>query len=236
MTNAAKLAVKLEKRIGYTFTDRSYLLLALTHSSYANEYRLHRIGHNERIEFLGDAVLEIITSDFLYRNFPDMSEGQMSRKRASLVCEPTLAYCARQVGLGEFLFLGKGEDMSGGRGRDSILSDALEALIGAIYLDGGLEEAKTFIMKYILDDIEHKSMFRDSKTYLQEILQKDHKEPIRYELVDTIGPEHDRIFVMNVLLGDKIIGTGQGHSKQSAGQEAAYHAIVTMGREPREAL
>ena len=236
MTNAAKLTVKLEKRIGYTFTDRSYLLLALTHSSYANEYRLHRIGHNERIEFLGDAVLEIITSDFLYRNFPDMSEGQMSRKRASLVCEPTLAYCARQVGLGEFLFLGKGEDMSGGRGRDSILSDALEALIGAIYLDGGLEEAKTFIMKYILDDIEHKSMFRDSKTYLQEILQKDHKEPIRYELVDTIGPEHDRIFVMNVLLGDKVIGTGQGHSKQSAGQEAAYHAIVTMGREPREAL
>ncbi len=236
MTNAVKLTVKLEKRIGYTFTDRSYLLLALTHSSYANEYRLHRIGHNERIEFLGDAVLEIITSDFLYRNFPDMSEGQMSRKRASLVCEPTLAYCARQVGLGEFLFLGKGEDMSGGRGRDSILSDALEALIGAIYLDGGLEEAKTFIMKYILDDIEHKSMFRDSKTYLQEILQKDHKEPIRYELVDTIGPEHDRIFVMNVLLGDKVIGTGQGHSKQSAGQEAAYHAIVTMGREPREAL
>lgn len=236
MTNAAKLTVKLEKRIGYTFTDRSCLLLALTHSSYANEYRLHRIGHNERIEFLGDAVLEIITSDFLYRNFPDMSEGQMSRKRASLVCEPTLAYCARQVGLGEFLFLGKGEDMSGGRGRDSILSDALEALIGAIYLDGGLEEAKTFIMKYILDDIEHKSMFRDSKTYLQEILQKDHKEPIRYELVDTIGPEHDRIFVMNVLLGDKVIGTGQGHSKQSAGQEAAYHAIVTMGREPREAL
>jgi len=236
MTNAAKLTVKLEKRIGYTFADRSYLLLALTHSSYANEYRLHRIGHNERIEFLGDAVLEIITSDFLYRNFPDMSEGQMSRKRASLVCEPTLAYCARQVGLGEFLFLGKGEDMSGGRGRDSILSDALEALIGAIYLDGGLEEAKTFIMKYILDDIEHKSMFRDSKTYLQEILQKDHKEPIRYELVDTIGPEHDRIFVMNVLLGDKVIGTGQGHSKQSAGQEAAYHAIVTMGREPREAL
>ena len=232
MNNAARAVKRLERRIGYTFTDRSHLLLALTHSSYANEYRLHKIEHNERIEFLGDAVLEIVSSDFLYRNFPQMSEGQMSRKRASLVCEPTLAYCARQIGLGEFLFLGKGEDMSGGRSRDSILPDALEALIGAIYLDGGLERARDFIMTYILDDIEHKSMFRDSKTCLQEMLQKDHKEPISYELADTIGPEHDRIFVMNVLLGDTVIGTGQGHSKQAAGQEAAYHAIIKMGREP----
>ena len=225
MTNAAKLAGKLEKRIGYTFADRSHLLLALTHSSYANEYRLRRIGHNERIEFLGDAVLEIIASDFLYRNFPEMSEGQMSRKRASLVCEPTLAYCARQIGLGEFLFLGKGEDMSGGRGRDSILSDALEALIGAIYLDGGMEEAKTFIMKYILDDIEHKSMFRDSKTYLQEILQKDGGDAPTYEITGQSGPPHAPVFRATVYRYEKALAEGEGKTKKQAEQAAALAAL-----------
>lgn len=231
MTGANEKAQKLEEEIGYHFQDRSQLFLALTHSSYANEYKLHKIHHNERIEFLGDAVLEIVCSDFLYRNFPEMSEGQMSKKRASLVCEPTLAYCARQIGLGQYLFLGRGEDLSGGRNRDSVLSDAMESLIGAIYLDGGLEKARDFIMKYILDDIEHKSMFRDSKTYLQEILQKTHREPITYRLAGTKGPEHDRTFIMEVLLGDEVIGTGEGHSKQAAGQEAAYHAILHLNED-----
>ena len=228
---AEKDLKQLQEKIGYFFQNQALLQTALTHSSYANEYRLKKIHHNERIEFLGDAVLEIVSSDFLYRNFPDMSEGQMSRKRASLVCEPTLAYCARQIDLGSYILLGRGEDMSGGRRRDSILSDALESLIGAIYLDGGLEKAESFIMRFILDDIEHKSMFHDSKTYLQEMLQKDHKEPISYELTDTRGPEHDRVFVMQVKLGDKVIGTGEGHSKQSAGQEAAYRAILALTKD-----
>ncbi|MGN0203270.1 MAG: ribonuclease III [Coprococcus sp.] len=219
---------ELQQKIAYTFHDENLLFTALTHSSYANEHKLHKIHHNERLEFLGDAVLEIVSSDFLFRNFPDMAEGQMSKKRASLVCEPTLAYCARQLGLGKYLMLGKGEDMGGGRNRDSILSDALEAVIGALYLDGGIEEARIFIMANVLNDIEHKAMFQDSKTILQELLQRDHKEPITYEVVDMTGPEHDRLFVMQVKLGDRVIGQGSGRTKQAAGQEAAYHAILAL--------
>lgn len=222
------LLKELQDKINYQFNDEQLLFTALTHSSYANEHKLHKIHHNERLEFLGDAVLEIVSSDFLFKNFPDMAEGQMSKKRASLVCEPTLAYCARQITLGKYLMLGKGEDMGGGRNRDSILSDALEAVIGSIYLDGGLEKASAFIMANVLNDIEHKAMFQDSKTILQEILQKEHKEPITYEVVDTTGPEHNRMFVMQVKLGDCVIGKGSGRTKQAAGQEAAYHAILAI--------
>ena len=222
------LLKELQQKIDYQFKDENLLFTALTHSSYANEHKLHKIHHNERLEFLGDAVLEVVSSDFLFKNFPDMAEGQMSKKRASLVCEPTLAYCARQIGLGKYLMLGKGEDMGGGRNRDSILSDALEAVIGSIYLDGGIENASRFIMANVLNDIEHKAMFQDSKTILQEILQKDHKDPISYEVVDTTGPEHNRMFEMQVKLGDKVIGRGSGRTKQAAGQEAAYHAILAL--------
>lgn len=222
------LLKELQQKMAYTFHDEKLLFTALTHSSYANEHRLYKIHHNERLEFLGDAVLEIVSSDFLFKNFPDMTEGQMSKKRASLVCEPTLAYCARQLGLGKYLMLGKGEDMGGGRNRDSILSDALEAVIGSIYLDSGIEQARDFIMANVLNDIEHKAMFQDSKTILQEILQRDYKEPIRYEVVDMTGPEHDRLFVMHVKLGDRVIGQGSGRTKQAAGQEAAYHAILSL--------
>ena len=220
------LLKELQQKIDYQFKDENLLFTALTHSSYANEHKLHKIHHNERLEFLGDAVLEVVSSDFLFKNFPDMAEGQMSKKRASLVCEPTLAYCARQIGLGKYLMLGKGEDMGGGRNRDSILSDALEAVIGSIYLDGGIEQAGSFIMTHVLNDIEHKAMFQDSKTILQELLQKDHKDPITYEVVDMTGPEHNRMFVMQVKLGDRVIGKGSGRTKQAAGQEAAYHAIL----------
>lgn len=219
---------ELQDKIAYRFHNEELLFQALTHSSYANEHRLHHIRHNERLEFLGDAVLEIISSDFLFRNFPDMAEGQMSKKRASLVCEPTLAYCARQIDLGRYLMLGRGEDMGGGRNRDSILSDALEAVIGAIYLDGSIEDAKTFIMGNVLNDIENKAMFQDSKTILQEMLQKNHKEPIAYEVVGATGPEHDRLFDVQVKLGSRVIGRGTGRTKQAAGQEAAYHAILSL--------
>ena len=221
------LLKELQQKIDYQFKDENLLFTALTHSSYANEHKLHKIHHNERLEFLGDAVLEVVSSDFLFKNFPDMAEGQMSKKRASLVCEPTLAYCARQIGLGKYLMLGKGEDMGGGRNRDSILSDALEAVIGSIYLDGGIEQAGSFIMTHVLNDIEHKAMFQDSKTILQE-LRKDHKDPITYEVVDMTGPEHNRMFVMQVKLGDRVIGKGSGRTKQAAGQEAAYHAILAL--------
>ena len=222
------LLKELQQKIDYQFKDENLLFTAVTHSSYANEHKLHKIHHNERLEFLGDAVLEIVSSDFLFKNFPDMAEGQMSKKRASLVCEPTLAYCARQIGLGKYLMLGKGEDMGGGRNRDSILSDALEAVIGSIYLDGGLNKASKFIMTHVLNDIEHKAMFQDSKTILQEILQKNHRDPITYEVVDMKGPEHNRLFVMQVKLGDAVIGQGSGRTKQAAGQEAAYHAILAL--------
>ena len=222
------LLKELQQKIDYQFKDENLLFTAVTHSSYANEHKLHKIHHNERLEFLGDAVLEIVSSDFLFKNFPDMAEGQMSKKRASLVCEPTLAYCARQIGLGKYLMLGKGEDMGGGRNRDSILSDALEAVIGSIYLDGGLNKASKFIMTHVLNDIEHKAMFQDSKTILQEILQKNHRDPITYEVVDIKGPEHNRMFVMQVKLGDAVIGQGSGRTKQAAGQEAAYHAILAL--------
>ena len=218
------LLKELQQKIDYQFKDENLLFTALTHSSYANEHKLHKIHHNERLEFLGDAVLEVVSSDFLFKNFPDMAEGQMSKKRASLVCEPTLAYCARQIGLGKYLMLGKGEDMGGGRNRDSILS----AVIGSIYLDGGIEQAGSFIMTHVLNDIEHKAMFQDSKTILQELLQKDHKDPITYEVVDMTGPEHNRMFVMQVKLGDRVIGKGSGRTKQAAGQEAAYHAILAL--------
>ena len=210
------LLKELQQKIDYQFKDENLLFTAVTHSSYANEHKLHKIHHNERLEFLGDAVLEIVSSDFLFKNFPDMAEGQMSKKRASLVCEPTLAYCARQIGLGKYLMLGKGEDMGGGRNRDSILSDALEAVIGSIYLDGGLNKASKFIMTHVLNDIEHKAMFQDSKTILQEILQKNHRDPITYEVVDMKGPEHNRMFVMQVKLGDTVIGQGSGRTKQAA--------------------
>ena len=217
-----------QKQIGYQFQNSDYLMTALTHSSYANEYTLHKIEYNERMEFLGDAVLELVSSDFLYRNYPEMPEGKMSRKRASLVCEPALAYCAREIGLGAHLLLGHGEDLGGGRNRDSILSDALEAVIGAIYLDGGIEAARTFIMNNVLNDIEHKQLFTDSKTVLQEMLQKDHKEQISYEQTGASGPEHNRTFYVDVLLGDRVIGSGSGRTLKAAGQDAAYHAIIEI--------
>ncbi len=223
-----KMLTSFQEKIGYSFNEPELLRTALTHSSYANEYTLKKIHHNERLEFLGDAVLEVVSSEFLFIGHPEMSEGKMSRKRASLVCEPTLAFCAREMGLGDYLLLGRGEDLGGGRDRDSILSDALEAVIGAVYLDGGLEPARNFIMTYILNDSDSKVMFQDSKTILQEMLQKDHKEPISYELVDSTGPEHHREFVIEVKLGDRVLGTGKGKTIKAAGQQAAYQAIKDL--------
>lgn len=218
----------LENRIGYEFRNRNLLILALTHSSYANEKKLGKAGCNERLEFLGDAVLELISSDFLYKKFTQIPEGELTKKRASLVCEPSLAYCARDFGLPQYLLLGKGEDMTGGRNRDSIVSDATEALLGAIYLDGGFASAKEFVLKFILNDLENKQLFYDSKTTLQEIVQGRYEEDVRYVLLREEGPDHNKSFYMQALLGEKVLGEGCGHTKKAAEQQAAYCAIKKL--------
>lgn len=225
---------KLEQRIGYGFKDFNLLRHAVTHSSYANEQHMGKLANNERLEFLGDAVLEIIVSEFLYHEYNQEPEGILTRKRASIVCEQTLALCAREIGLGEFLLLGKGEELTGGRERNSIISDAMEALIGAIYLDGGFANAKEFIKKYVLTDIENKQLFFDSKTILQEIVQsKEHCE-LSYRLIKEEGPDHNKKFVVEALVGDKVYGTGAGSTKKAAEQEAAYRVILALRAEENE--
>lgn len=221
----------LENRIGYEFRNRNLLILALTHSSYANEKKLGKAGCNERLEFLGDAVLELISSDFLYKKFTQIPEGELTKKRASLVCEPSLAYCARDFGLPQYLLLGKGEDMTGGRNRDSIVSDATEALLGAIYLDGGFASAKEFIHKFILNDLENKQLFYDSKTILQEMVQGMGREALTYELLGEDGPEHNRVYETCAKIGGREIGRGQGRSKKAAEQMAAYRGILKLKEE-----
>lgn len=218
-----------QKKIGYTFKDLSYLKLALTHSSYANELTIDKKKnqYNERIEFLGDAVLELISSDYIYNNNATMSEGNMTKLRASIVCEPTLAACARQIGLDAYILLGKGEEATGGRKRDSIVSDAMEAVIGAIYLDGGLASAKEFIHSFILNDLESKQLFFDSKTILQEYVQARNIE-YSYELIGESGPEHDKIFEMAVFMNGEQFSVGRGNSKKHAQQQAAYEAILKL--------
>lgn len=219
---------ELETKIGYTFRKSSMLRQALCHSSYANEHR-GEFHDNERLEFLGDAVLEVVSSDFLFHQYPDMPEGRLTKLRASIVCEPTLAMCAREFGLEQYLFLGRGEEHTGGRFRDSIISDALEALIGAIYLDGGFANAKEFVGRFILTDIEHKKLFYDSKTILQEIVQRDYKEAeIKYVITGEEGPDHAKRFIVDVMIGRDSMGTGRGSTKKAAEQEAAYRAIIGL--------
>ncbi|MBO5524126.1 MAG: ribonuclease III [Roseburia sp.] len=219
---------ELQERIGYEFKEEGLLRQALTHSSYANEKHMKKLSDNERLEFLGDAVLEIISSEFLYRNYPKLPEGDLTKLRASIVCEPTLALCTRELDLGEYLLLGKGENLTGGRNRKSILSDAMEAVIGAIYLDGGFDSAKVFIHRFILTDIEHKKLFYDSKTILQELVQGNYEEPLHYELLSEEGPDHDKKFKVEARIGEQVIGTGSGHTKKAAEQEAAYQALLVL--------
>ena len=184
---------EFQARIGYQFKNINLLRQALTHSSYANEKHMRKLSDNERLEFLGDAVLELVSSEFLYDNYSDVPEGELTKLRASIVCEPTLALCTEAMELGRYVLLGRGEERTGGRKRKSILSDALEAVIGAIYLDGGFANAKEFVLKYILTDIEHKQLFYDSKTILQEVVQGKHKK-LTYKLIGESGPDHDKSF------------------------------------------
>lgn len=219
--------MEFEKRIGYSFKDPELLVTALTHSSYSNEIRLKKQECNERLEFLGDAVLELISSEQIFRNHPDQPEGDLTRIRASYVCEPTLALCAREICLGDYLQLGRGEDRTGGRERDSILSDAMEATIGAVYMDGGFESAQRYVEEFILKDIEKKSLFYDSKTYLQEIVQRDLKK-LEYVLLKEEGPDHNKSFEVGVLIDGKQLTTAVGRTKKKAEQTAAYEAILLL--------
>lgn len=219
-----------QKKIKIRFHDQKLLTTALTHSSYANERKLPRGKDNERLEFLGDAVLELIMSDYLFKTYRDEPEGKLTKMRASLVCEPTLAFCAKDIALGDYLLLSKGEDLTGGRERNSILSDAFEAVIGAVYLDQGFEEARKFVETYLLQDVDEKVLFYDAKTSLQELVQSVSKEPLSYILTKEEGPDHQKTFTVEAKLGGKVIGTGAGRSKKSAEQMAAYEAMKHKDR------
>jgi len=219
---------ELQSKIGYSFNNRDLLKQALTHSSFANEQKINKLKNYERLEFLGDAVLELVSSEFLFKENPQMPEGQLTKLRASMVCEPALAYCAKDIDLGSYMLLGKGEETTGGRYRSSITSDVMEAIIGAIFLDGGIEEAKKYIYRFILSDLENKILFLDSKTILQEEIQKKKDAQLRYELVSENGPDHNKEFAVEAYLNDVLIGSGSGRTKKAAEQQAAYEALLKM--------
>lgn len=217
---------ELESRIGYTFQDRYLLECALTHTSYANEQRIRRYEDYERLEFLGDAVLEMVSSEFLYEKYPKKREGELTKIRASLVCEPALAFCARDIDLERFIRLGKGEEAGGGRGKDSITSDVMEAVIGAMYLDSrDVTVPRNFILKYVLSDLEGKLLFYDAKSILQERCQKSGKT-VSYEILNEDGPCHDKTYTAGVLIAGEEKARGTGRSKKAAEQAAAYAVIV----------
>lgn len=218
---------ELEMKIEYTFKDKSRLETAFTHKSYANELMIKGRESYERYEFLGDAILEYLVSKFLFEEYKDMSEGDLTKLRASLVCEFTLSKISRELRLGSYGYFSKGEKLTGGINRDSILCDMFESLLGAIYLDGGIDEADKYVKKFLLTDIEHKKLFYDSKTKLQEYAQKISKT-ISYNLLDEDGPEHNKTFHVNVCLGDKIIAEGKGHSRKTAEQTAAFNALKML--------
>ena len=217
---------ELEKTIGYTFKNKKYLDIALTHSSYANEVKKN-LSSNERQEFLGDAVLSIIVSEYLFITF-HLAEGELTKLRAAMVCEKSLWEFAQEIHLGDYLKLGKGEEMMGGRTRASILADAFEALIAAIFLDGGMDEARKFVLGFIIDVIENKNKFafNDYKTMLQEIIQKNPEERLTYVLVEESGPDHNKRFVVEVHLNSNVIGRGKG---QSCGGESENRGVIGRG-------
>ncbi len=222
---------EFEEKISYKFKNKKNIVLALTHSSYANENRNEKLKSNERLEFLGDAVLNIIISETIYNNYPNLSEGQLTKVRANVVCEQSLVKCSNNIEVGKFLLLGKGEDLSGGRTRTSILSDAFEAVIGAVYLDGGMKNVKAFIhqqMDHLIKDSVLGIIFLDYKTQFQEIVQKDGEKKIGYEILEENGPDHDKEFVAQVKVMDRVVGQGKGKSKKEAEQAAAKAALETI--------
>ena len=222
---------ELATRLGVEFADLTLLHQALIHSSYANEAKEKNIVHNERLEFLGDAVLELASSTYLYMHFPQMPEGQLTKTRASIVCSTSLAELARTLHLGDYLLLGHGEEMSGGRDRQTNLEDVFEAVIGAIYLDQGWDTAKDYVIRQLMPlfkQVEQGAILKDYKTILQELVYQDASQNVSYELVGTSGPDHDKTFMFNVLITGKVMGTGTGRSKKEAEQQAAKEALAKI--------
>lgn len=222
----------LESAIGYEFKNQELIHEALSHSSYANEKKKQRQS-NERLEFLGDSVLSVVVSQYLFEHYPELPEGELTRIRAALVCEKSLYKFALKIKLGDYLLLGKGEAHTGGRERPSILADAFEAVIAAVYLDGGLEAARTHILHFIPKHIPEKRsmLFGDYKTALQEVIQKNPEEKVDYKLIEESGPDHNKTFVVEVCLNSNVIGKGVGKSKKEAEQMAAQEALALMGYE-----
>lgn len=223
--------VELEEKIGYHFKNKSLLMEAVTHSSYAKERKSQHIKFNERLEFLGDAVLSIVVSDYIFKNCPELPEGELTKLRAALVCEKSLYEFAKQIDLGKYLILSKGERHNGGADRPSILSDAFEALIAAIYIDGGMEPASKHILNFIIPAIKNsrRKQVKDYKTTLQEIVQKNPGEKLEYVLTGESGPDHEKHFSVEVHLNSNVIGKGGGRSKKEAEQQAAREALELMG-------
>ena len=221
--------LELENCIGHAFENKDLLITALTHSSYANENKAKSVQCNERLEFLGDAVLGVIVAEYLYSKFPDLPEGRMTRLRSELVCERNLSHVAVELNLGENLLLGKGEERSGGGRRPSILADAVEAVIAAVYLDGGKQEAEKFVYKFILSGFEAGDKYeRDYKTELQELIQRKAGQVLTYKLTSESGPDHEKVFTVDALLNGQIISSGRGHSKKDAEQAAARSALEEL--------
>lgn len=229
MTSLETQSLGLQEVIGYSFNNTDLLIKALSHASYVNERKLNKSESYERLEYLGDAVLELVTSTMLFKVQNTMTEGQMSKTRASLVCEEALAPCARKIQLGSYILLGHGEKNNNGADRPSILSDVLEAVIGAIYLDGGFEQADAFIKRFVLDEESLHHGFVDYKTQIQELVQSTRSaDAIEYVLTGESGPEHDKTFTVELYVGRELMGNGSGHSKRSAEQEAAAAALQKM--------
>jgi ribonuclease III len=223
---------QFEEKISYSFKNLSNLFIALTHSSYANENKEEKLKSNERLEFLGDAVLNIVITEKIFTNYSGLAEGELTKMRASIVCEPSLMKCANQIEIGKYLLLGKGEELSGGRIRASILSDAMEALIGAIYLDGGLKNAKRFVYDVMSKTVEESSngmIFMDYKSQLQELIQKKSDEKITYQIIEEKGPDHNKIFVSQLKIDETVFGVGEGKTKKEAEQNAAKEALKKIG-------
>lgn len=214
---------EFEEKLGYSFKDKSLLELALTHSSFANENKLKK--NNERFEFLGDSVLGFVTAEYLFTEFKNRPEGEMTKLRAAVVCEKSLFKFAEQIDLGKYILLGRGEDSTGGRNRPSVVSDAFEAIIAAIYIDGGMEAVKPYILRFIKDAVKRETSFKDNKSLLQEEIQKVKGNSLAYEEVGEEGPDHDKTFVFRVKLNGEIIGKGKGKSKKEAEQNAAGNAL-----------
>lgn len=234
-TNLKKIAL-LEKKIGYKFLNMDILKNALTHSSFANESNNNNkksLSSNERLEFLGDSILNMTISEYLFKNYPQLPEGELTKIRSIVVCAVTLSKCSRNLDVGEFLVLGKGEVVSGGKNRDSILADAFEAIIGAIFIDSGLDYAKEFILKNlntIISESVTGEILMDYKTQLQELVQKN-ADKVDYDIIDEQGPDHDKIFQAQVRVGERLLGKGSGKTKKEAEQRAAQKTYKILQEE-----